>query len=452
MTSVNPATGEVNKKIPCHSEKEIKERLVNAGKALALWKELEIPERAKYLKKAAAVLRKKKDELGRLITIEMGKVIRESVPEVEKCAWVLEYFAENAESFLERQVIKTDAKESYVTFEPLGVVLSIMPWNFPFWQAFRFGSPALAGGNVVLLKHSSYTPLCALAIEDVYNEAGFPEGVYQTLLIPGKSASSLIAHDRINAVSLTGSVAAGQEVGETAGKNMKKFILELGGSDPFIVLKDADVEAASKVGVASRFLNAGQSCIAAKRFIVEEAIASEFTSRFVELTKDLKVGDPLDPESQIGPLVTEEQASLLDEQTTDALAKGAKFLLKGGRQGKKGPFYSPVVLTDITKDMKVYSEETFGPVAPIIKVKDENEAVRTANDTVFGLGASLWSSDRERAQKIAMELESGVVSINSLVKSDPRLPFGGIKKSGIGRELSKFGLLEFMNIKTVSVF
>jgi succinate-semialdehyde dehydrogenase/glutarate-semialdehyde dehydrogenase len=452
MTSVNPATGEVNKKISCHSEAEVKERVAKAGQALSLWKGLEIFERARYLKEAADVLRKKKDELGRLITIEMGKVIRESVLEVEKCAWVLDYFAENAESFLNRQVIETDAKESYVTFEPLGVVLSIMPWNFPFWQAFRFGSPALAGGNVVLLKHSSITPLCALAIEDVYKEAGFPEGVYQTLLIPGKTASSLIAHDRINAVSLTGSVAAGQRVGESAGKHMKKFILELGGSDPFIVLKDADVEAASRVGVASRFLNAGQSCIAAKRFIVEEAVASEFTSRFVELTKDLKVGDPLDPETQMGPLVTEEQASQLDEQTTDAVSKGAKLLLKGGRQGKKGTFYSPMVLTDITKNMRVYSEETFGPVAPIIKVKDEDEAVRIANDTEFGLGASLWSKDLEKAQKIARKIESGVVSINSLVKSDPRLPFGGVKKSGIGRELSSFGLIEFMNIKTVSVF
>jgi succinate-semialdehyde dehydrogenase/glutarate-semialdehyde dehydrogenase len=452
MISRNPATGEVNKEFTCHTNSQVEEALKRSRKVLTYWKSLTISERANHLKKAAKILRRKKEELGRIITLEMGKVIKESVPEIEKCAWALDYFADNSKSFLEREIIETDAKQSYVSFEPLGAVLSIMPWNYPFWQALRFGAPALAGGNVVLLKHSSLTPMCALAIEETFKDAGFPEGVYQTLLIPGSRASELISDERINAVSLTGSVAAGQRVGEVAGSHMKKFILELGGSDPFIVLKDADIEAAAKTGVASRFLNAGQSCIAAKRFIVEKEAEKDFTSEFVKLSRNLKVGDPLDPDTDIGPLVREEQATILEEQTKDSLAKGAKALLKGGRIKGKGVFYSPVVLSNVTEDMRVLTEETFGPVAPIVKANDEKEAIKIANNTEFGLGASLWSRDRKRAQNLAKTIESGVVSINSFVKSDPRLPFGGVKKSGIGRELSKFGLIEFMNIKTISVF
>lgn len=452
MISINPATGEVNREFELYPGDRIDEAIKKARAAFSEWKGLDISDRAQYLKNAARVLRRRKKELGEIITMEMGKAIKESIPEVEKCAWALEYFAENAEGFLEPEIVETDAKRAYVSFEPRGTILCIMPWNFPFWQAIRFGSPALAGGNVVLLKHSSYVPLCALELEKVFLEAGFPEGVYQTLLIDGSTASSLISRDEIDAVSLTGSLSAGQKVAEAAGKNMKKIVLELGGSDPFIVLSDADVEEAARVGVASRFLDSGQSCIAAKRFIVEQSIAEEFTSMFVEFASDLKVGDPMDADTDIGPLVREQQIELLEEQVKDALSSGAKALLEGGRLKRNGFFFSPVILTDLSNDMKVLKEETFGPLAPIVSVKDEVEALKIANDSEFGLGASIWSEDRERALRLAGNLEAGVVSINSLVKSDPRLPFGGVKKSGMGRELSKFGLYEFMNIKSISVY
>jgi len=329
--------------------------------------------------------------------METGKPIKESIPEVEKSAWTLEYFAQNAKKFLEPQIVKTDAKKAYVSFEPRGIILCIMPWNFPFWQALRFAAPALSGGNVVLLKHSSYVPLCALEIEKVFSDAGFPEGVFQTLLI-------------------------------------------------------ADIEQAAKIAVSSRFQNAGQSCIAAKRFIVVQNIAKEFTSKFVEITSKLKVGYPMDPDTDMGPLVRKEQIQIIEDQVQDSLSKGARVLLSGGRIPGKGYFYSPVILTDVTKEMKVINEETFAPVAPVIPVKDEAEAIRFANDSELGLGASLWTKDINNGIRLSRELEAGVVVINSLVKSDPRLPFGGIKKSGIGRELSKFGLYEFMNIKSVSVF
>ena len=452
IVSMNPATGEINREFELYSQDKINEVIKKATSAFSEWKNLDISNRSEYLKRAANVLQRRKKELGELITMEMGKAIKESIPEIEKCAWALQYFAENAERFLEPEKVKTDANEAYISFEPRGIVLSIMPWNFPFWQALRFGSPALAGGNVIILKHSSYVPLCALELEKVFLEAGFPEGVYQTLLIDGASASSLISRDEISAVSLTGSVSAGQKVAQEAGKNMKKVVLELGGSDPFIVLPDADIEEAAKVGVTSRFLGAGQSCIAAKRFIVAENVASEFTSKFMEFTGELNVGDPMDMGTDIGPLVREEQIELLEKQVNDALSRGAKALLRGGRLKRKGSFYAPVILTDLTNDMKVLNEETFGPVAPIVPVKNEAEAVKIANETEFGLGASIWSGDREKALRLARQLESGVVVINSLVKSDPRLPFGGTKKSGIGRELSKFGLYEFMNIKSISVY
>ncbi len=452
MISINPATEEINGEFELYSQDKINEVIDRAKSAFSGWKDLDISNRTEYLKSAAKVLRRRKEELGKLITMEMGKAIKESIPEVEKCAWALEYFAENAERFLEPEKVETDAQKAHITFEPRGIVLSIMPWNFPFWQALRFGSPALAGGNVVILKHSSYVPLCALELEKVFLEAGFPEGVYQTLLIDGAAASSLIGRDEISAVSLTGSISAGQKVAEIAGKNIKKVVLELGGSDPFIVLDDADIEEAAKVGVASRFIVAGQSCIAAKRFIVIKDAAEEFTSRFVEFAKELRVGDPMDKDTDIGPLVREEQINLLEGQVEDALSRGAKALLKGGRLKRRGFFYSPVILTNLTKDMKVLREETFGPVAPIISVENEEEALKVANETEFGLGASIWSEDRERALLLAKKIDSGVAVINSLVKSDPRLPFGGVKKSGIGRELSKFGLYEFMNIKSISVY
>ncbi|SNQ61408.1 NAD-dependent succinate-semialdehyde dehydrogenase [Candidatus Methanoperedens nitratireducens] len=452
MISINSATGEINREFELYSQERINEAIRKSRTAFSEWKNLDISDRAEYLTNAAKVLRRRKKELGEIITLEMGKPVKESIPEVEKCAWALEYFAENAERFLEPEIVETDARKSYVSFEPRGAILCIMPWNFPFWQALRFASPALSGGNVVLLKHSSYVPLCALELEKVFLEAGFPEGVFQTLLIDGSTASALIKRKEIDAVSLTGSVSAGQKVAEVCGQNMKKFVLELGGSDPFIVLADADIEKAAKIGVASRFLDAGQSCIAAKRFIVEESIAEVFTSKFVEYASNLKVGDPMDPDTDIGPLVREEQIELLEEQVKDALSRGARVLLEGGRLQRRGFFYSPVVLSDVTWEMKVLKEETFGPVAPVVPVKDESEAIKVANDSELGLGASIWSKDRDKALRLAKEIEAGVVVVNSLVKSDPRLPFGGVKKSGIGRELSKFGLYEFMNIKSISVY
>ncbi len=451
MVSINPATGEVNGEFELYSEDRINEAIKKARYAFPEWKSLDVSDRSGHLKNVAKVLRRRKNELGKTITMEMGKVIKESLAEIEKCAWAFEYFAENAGRFLEPEIIETDAKRACVRFEPRGLVLSIMPWNFPIWQTTRFGAPALAGGNVVLLKHSSYVPMCALEIEKVFSEAGFPEGIFQTLLVDGRTASSLISRDEINAVSLTGSISAGQKVAEAAGKYMKKVVLELGGSDPFIVLADANVEEAARVGVASRFQDAGQSCIAAKRFIVAKSIEEEFTSKFVEFASELKVGDPVNEDTDIGPLVREEQIKVLEEQVKDAISKGAKAMLEGGRLRRSGFFYSPVILTGVTKSMKVLNEETFGPVAPIIPVKDEAEAIRVANGTDFGLGASIWSRDMGRAIRLAGELECGVVVVNSLVKSDPRLPFGGVKKSGMGRELSRFGLYEFMNIKSISV-
>ena len=451
MVSINPATGEVNGEFELYSASRINIAIKKAGTAFIEWKNLDVSERAQYLNNAAKVLRRRKNELGKIITMEMGKVIKESVPEIEKCSLAFEYFAQNTGGFLEPEVAETDAKKAYVEFVPIGVLLGIMPWNFPFWQAIRFCAPALAGGNVVLLKHSSYVPMCALELERVFSDAGFPEGVFQTLLIDGQTAESLIGRKEINAVSLTGSISSGQKVAQACGKNMKKVVLELGGSDPFIVLADADIEEAARTGVASRFQNAGQSCIAAKRFIVEESVAEEFTSTFVEIASGLKVGDPMDMDTDIGPLVREQQIELLEEQVRGALSGGAKAILEGGRLNREGFFYSPVILSHVTKDMKVQNEETFGPVAPIAPVKDETEAISLANATDFGLGASIWSKDIHRAILLARNIESGIVAINSPVRSDPRLPFGGVKKSGTGRELSKFGLYEFMNIRSISV-
>ena len=452
MLSINPATGEINREFKLYPEEKITQAIRKAKTAFSEWGSLDISERAEFLRSAARVLRRRKNELGEIITCEMGKVIKESISEIEKCIWGLEYYADNARAFLDAEAVETDARRAHIQFEPRGTVLSIIPWNLPFLQTIRFGAPALVGGNVVLLKLSSYVPLCAIELERIFQEAGFPEGVYQTLLIDGNRASDLIGRDEIDVVSMTGSVSTGQKVAEACGRNLKKAVLELGGSDPFIVLADADIDEAAKVAVASRFFISGQGCIDAKRFIVEQRIAQEFISKFVEFTRKLRIGDPMDEDTDIGPLVRDEQIKLLEDQVKDALSRGAKTLVEGGRLERKGFFYSPVVLTGVTKDMKVMREETFGPVAPIIPVKDETEAIKIANDSQFGLGASIWSEDREKALRIAGKIEAGMVFVNSLVKSDPRLPFGGVKKSGIGREFSRFGLYEYMNIKSVSVY
>ncbi|MDW7732625.1 MAG: NAD-dependent succinate-semialdehyde dehydrogenase [Methanolobus sp.] len=449
LSSINPATGTVIGEVEMHTDEQVSQMLKRSAETFREWKRTDVSERNELLHRFADLLRRNKEQYGKLITTEMGKVIRQAVPEVAKCADMFDYFADNAEKMLEPEPAEVDSCGMMIHYEPMGTVLAIKPWNFPFWQVLSAASHVLAGGNVMLLKHSSYVPMCALEIENIFQEAGFPEGVFQTLLIDGSTASSLISREEVKAVSFTGGHDAGQKVAELAASNMKKFVLELGGSDPFIILDDANVEMAAKVGVPSRFINTGQTCIAAKRFVVVEDVAEEFTERFVEHTLDLKIGDPMDPDTDIGPMVRNEQMLILEDQVSDAILKGAKALVPGGRMAGKGYMYSPTVLADVSSDMKVMREETFGPVAPIITVKHEKEAIEIANDSEFGLGASVWSQDRDRAMRIASELETGMVGINSFCTPQACLPFGGVKKSGMGRELSRHGFYEFMNIKSI---
>jgi succinate-semialdehyde dehydrogenase/glutarate-semialdehyde dehydrogenase len=450
IQSVNPYTEEVMKEFSLLSYDEVLKEVGQSRDAFATWKGRPVSERAGLVKKLGEALRQEKQAYAELITREMGKPIRESQAEVEKCAWLCDYFAENGAGFLEPEHIKTEAKESYVAFDPIGVVLAVMPWNFPFWQAFRFGVPAVLAGNVVVLKHASNVPMTALGIEELFRKAGFPDHVFRTLLIDAQTALRLIDDDRVDAVSLTGSNAAGEQVGAAAGRKIKPLVLELGGSDPFIVLDDADVEKAARTAGAARTINGGQSCIAAKRFIVMEGAAEEFTKRFIDRMKELKLGDPMDEATDVGPMARKDIRDTLKEQLKDALSKGAE-IVQVDHAPKKGFFFAPAVVLRPTANMRVLTDEVFGPIAPIIVVKDEDEAVRIANSTEFGLGASLWSRDTDRAQRLARRIDAGFISINDMVKSDPRLPFGGVKKSGVGRELSHYGLREFVNIKTIVV-
>ena len=450
IQSINPYTEQVMQEFTLMSKQEVDWQLKASRDAFLKWRDVSTAERANFIKKLAAVLRTEKRNYAELITKEMGKPIKESLAEVEKCAWLADYYADNAVSFLKPEEIKADAKKSYVLFQPLGIVLAIMPWNFPFWQAFRFGVPAIAAGNVVVLKHASNVPMAALAIEDSFKKAGFPEGVFKTLLINTSETLRLIDEDRVDAVSLTGSNKAGEDVGAHAGGRVKKVVLELGGSDPYIVLDDADIEKAGRTAANARMVNGGQSCIAAKRFIVMENVAGEFTRHFTARLKEMKLGDPLDESTDIGTMAKKDILDGLKDQLKDAKAKGAKVLQEGQSFGK-GYFFAPCVVVNTRPDMKLLTEEVFGPIAPIITVKDEDEAIRVANNTEFGLGASIWSRSLDRAERLAARIETGTVTINDMVKSDPRLPFGGIKKSGVGRELSHYGLKEFVNIKTVVV-
>jgi succinate-semialdehyde dehydrogenase/glutarate-semialdehyde dehydrogenase len=379
----------------------------------------------------------------------MGKPLAQSRAEVEKCAWCCDYFADNAQAFLADMPKESTATESYVAFDPLGPVLAIMPWNFPFWQVFRFAAPGLMAGNVGILKHASNVPQCALAIEEVFRNAGFPEGTFQTLLVPGSKATALIDDPRIAAVTLTGSEEAGARVAEASGRNLKPAVLELGGSDPFIVLADADVETAARVAIDARFQNAGQSCIAAKRFIVVDSVAEEFQERFRNGIEELPVGDPSDAGTRVGPLAKQDLVDTLDEQVRRSVDAGASIVTGGQRLDRPGYFYAPTLIAGVKPGMQVFTEETFGPAAALIRARDAEEAVALANDSRFGLGASLWSRDIDRAKSLAREIETGSVFINGMVASDPRLPFGGVKSSGYGRELSEFGIREFVNIKTV---
>ncbi len=450
VQSINPYTEEVMREFPIMTPKEADAELARSRQAFSEWRTVPLAERARMIRKLGEVLRQEKRAYGELITKEMGKPIKEAVAEVEKCAWLTDYYAENAERFLADEEIKTEAKKSYVTFEPLGVVLAIMPWNFPFWQAFRFGVPAVTAGNVVVLKHASNVPMTALAIEESFRKAGFPEYVFRTLLIDAPTALKLIDDDKVDAVSLTGSNRAGEEVGAHAGRRIKKLVLELGGSDPFIVLDDADVEKAGRMAAKARTINTGQSCIAAKRFIVMQSVAEEFKKHFLAQLRELRIGDPMRESTDIGPVARRDILTTLQDQLRDARSKGAEVLQLDRPLGK-GYFFPPCAIFDPKPNMKVLSDEVFGPIAPIVVVKDEDEAVRAANDTEYGLGASIWSRSSERAERLARRIEAGAVAINDMVKSDPRLPFGGVKKSGIGRELSHYGLKEFVNIKSVVV-
>lgn len=451
IETVNPANGRVLRRFRTSTRTDVEKAVEKARKAFEKWRELSPAKRADFLRGAAKTLRSRKEKLGRTMTLEMGKTIKESVPEVAKCAWALEYFAENGTKFLNPEAAKTDATDSYITFEPLGVIGSIMPWNFPLWQCIRFAAPALMVGNTSVFKPSSVSPQSGLQLQEVFDETGVPAGTFNVVLGSSEVASYLIEANTA-AISFTGSVPAGRDVAEQSSRQLKKFVLELGGSDPFIVLDDADVEAASTGAVAGRFINNGQSCICAKRFFVAKKIADEFLDRFISKTKSLKVGDPLSPETDLGPVVREESLHTLDRQVKDSVKMGAKIELGGERLKRKGFFYAPTILTAVEPDMPVMKEETFGPAAPVMIVEDDDEAVRYANNSEFGLGSSVWSKDIRRAEKVARQLQAGMVTVNNTVVSDPRMPFGGVKKSGVGRELSRYGMLEFTNIKSIRLY
>ena len=451
IETFNPYTQALEKSFAEVSAEEVINKIDRAHQFFCEFRETPITSRCEILTNVSQILLKRKEELAGLITAEMGKPISEALAEIEKCATVCDYYANNAANFLANEQIESDAAKSYVSYEPLGIVLAIMPWNFPFWQVFRFAAPALAAGNVCLLKHSPNVPQCALAIEELFTEAGLPSGGFFTLLIGVDQVKRIIEHDHVMAITLTGSEQAGAAVASIAGKNIKKLVLELGGSDPFIVLKDADLEAAAEAVVFSRMLNAGQSCIAAKRFIVVGDVYQQFVELVETGMKALKVGDPMQPETQVGPMARLDLLEKLEEQVSRSVELGANVLLGGSRVEGNGFFYNPTVLTDITAEMPVLKEEVFGPVASIIAVKDEKEAIALANDTQYGLGASIWTSDLQLAEKLAVQIQAGGVFINGIVKSDPRLPFGGIKRSGYGRELSQLGIREFVNAKTVWV-
>src|SRR2546427_5607176 len=449
IQSINPAHGEVLETSAAPSRYELDRILAAAHAAFLEWRAVPMGARAKQMREAASALRRRKADYARTMTREMGKPIVQGEAEVEKCAWVCDYYAEQAAGFLAEQPRETDASKSYVRFDPLGVVLAVMPWNFPFWQVFRFAAPALMAGNGAVLKHASNVPRCALAIEEVFRESGFPRGLFATMLIESSAVAALIEDPRIVAVTLTGSDRAGSKVAEQAGRALKKTVLELGGSDPFIVLDDADVDAAAVTAADARLVNSGQSCIAAKRFIVVEAVADRFLDRFVQELRSRRVGDPLARETQVGPQARVDLRDALHRQGEEAVERGAQLALGGQVPPGPGAFYPPTLLTAVDKGMPAFDEETVGPVAAVIRAKDEADAVRLANDSGFGLGASLWTRDRARAERVAARIEAGAGFVNGLVKSDPRLPFGGIKRSGYGRELSEYGIREFVNIKSV---
>ena len=449
IATINPATGETLQTFQPLSSSEIEEKLQLAVATFQTERKTPFAERSRRMRKAADILERDKDKFAKLMTLEMGKPYKAAVAEAVKCTTACRYYAENAEHILADEIIETGAKKSFVRYRPIGPILAVMPWNFPFWQVIRFAAPALMAGNVGLLKHASNVPQCALAIEKLFLEAGFPAGAFQTLLIGSQQVDAILNDPRVVAATLTGSEQAGIEVGVAAAKRIKKVVLELGGSDPFIVMPSADLEAAVATAVEARVINNGQSCIAAKRFIVHESIASDFEKKFVDRMKNLRIGDPFDEKTELGPLATADAVKSLDADVQKTVKAGAKLLTGGHKLELPGNYYAPTVLTNIPKESPAYREEFFGPVASLFRVKDIDEAIRLANDSRFGLGASAWTTDGTERERFINELESGMVFINKMVASDPRIPFGGVKHSGHGRELATNGIREFMNIKTV---
>jgi succinate-semialdehyde dehydrogenase/glutarate-semialdehyde dehydrogenase len=448
LTSINPATDEVLETFPVHSPSDVQQLIDRARQAFPHWKAMSLLQRTDLLRSLAKVLRNKRDSYARIITIEMGKPISEALAEVDKCALLCDYYADHAERFLQPEIRPSAPfRHSSVRFDPLGIVLAVMPWNFPFWQVFRAAVPALAAGNVMLLKHSSNVSRCALEIEDIFRTAGFPEGVFATLLLPASRLESVVPE--VQAVTLTGSEAAGRSLAALAGRFLKPAVLELGGSDPFIVLADVDVRVAAENAVRARCVNSGQSCIAAKRFIVHEKIYDSFLDLFRSGMQALKIGDPLQPETEIGPLARKDLRDELHGLVEDAASRGARLVLGGSPISDRGAFYAPTIVDTLHPSMKLYHEEAFGPVASVFRFSEDEEAIRLANDSRFGLGASIWTNDTEKALSMAPYIEAGSVFINATVRSDPALPFGGIKDSGYGRELSLEGIRSFVNIKTV---
>ncbi len=452
LSSINPANNILIKNYDEMTSPESADTISLADKAFKNWKETSFIHRSELMKNAAKVLRENSEEYSVLMTIEMGKPIVQSRTEVEKCAWVCDYYADNAEKFLADEIVKTEATKSFVSYQPLGVILAVMPWNFPFWQVFRFAAPNLMAGNAGLLKHASNVSGCALAIEDVFRKAGFPENLFRTLLVKSKNVKDIISNTKVQAVTLTGSVPAGKSVAALAGSLIKKTVLELGGSDPYVVLEDADLHLAAMSCVTSRLINAGQSCIAAKRFIIVESVYDDFEKLYLEIMSKKKMGDPLDENNDLGPQASIQLRDELHDQVLRSIKQGAELILGGAVPEIDGAYYPPTILRNVKPGMPAFDEELFGPVAALIKAADENDAIDLANNSIFGLGASVFTKDIKRGEQIAKEkLNAGCCFVNDFVKSDPRLPFGGIKESGYGRELSPFGIKEFMNIKTVYI-
>ncbi len=450
ITTINPATGEPISTFESMSRDQVRAQVSKSRTAFSSWKS-DLETRRAALYHLTDYLRKNKIMLAEVATKEMGKVLKEAISEVEKCAWALEFYADNGGTLLSDEILNTDARKSFVTFEPLGIIGSIMPWNFPYWQALRFAAPSLIAGNTIIMKPSSVTMQSGIEIEKACIESGVPDGVFQTLVGGSEAANHLIESD-VNAVTFTGSTKVGAMIGQKSAALLKKCVLELGGSDPFIVLEDANVEKAANGAVKGRFINCGQSCVASKRFFVSSKVANEFIERFVHNTERLQVGDPMVIESDVGPLVNKEALENISSMVEDAKKKGAQILTGGNQIGNKGYFYKPTILTGLSSDMRISNEETFGPVAPITVFDDEKDAIRLANDTEYGLGASIWTDNLKKAETLSKQIESGIVTVNNVVISDPRVPFGGIKQSGYGRELSKYGMLEFVNIKSVRFY